>query len=79
MPRTRLRAVGVAALRRARRRRPRRRSGAARWNQQSVTAGELAAEYGFTDIDGTQPDASGRDPIAIPAVRPQGALAGKDT
>jgi NAD(P)-dependent dehydrogenase (short-subunit alcohol dehydrogenase family) len=29
----------------------------ARWNQQSVTAGELARVYGFTDIDGTQPDA----------------------
>jgi NAD(P)-dependent dehydrogenase (short-subunit alcohol dehydrogenase family) len=29
----------------------------ARWNQRSVTAGDLAREYGFTDIDGTQPDA----------------------
>jgi len=29
----------------------------ARWNQRSVTAGELAREYGFTDVDGTQPDA----------------------
>jgi NAD(P)-dependent dehydrogenase (short-subunit alcohol dehydrogenase family) len=28
----------------------------ARWNQQSVTSGQLAAEYGFTDIDGTRPD-----------------------
>jgi hypothetical protein len=28
----------------------------ARWNQQSVTAGQLAAEYGFTDLDGSQPD-----------------------
>jgi NAD(P)-dependent dehydrogenase (short-subunit alcohol dehydrogenase family) len=28
----------------------------ARWNQRSVTAGELAREYGFTDIDGSQPD-----------------------
>lgn len=27
-----------------------------RWNQRSVTAAELAREYGFTDIDGTQPD-----------------------
>jgi NAD(P)-dependent dehydrogenase (short-subunit alcohol dehydrogenase family) len=26
-----------------------------RWNQQSVTAGDLAAEYGFTDVDGSQP------------------------
>ena len=29
----------------------------ARWNQQSVTAGELAGHYGFTDVDGSQPDA----------------------
>jgi NAD(P)-dependent dehydrogenase (short-subunit alcohol dehydrogenase family) len=29
----------------------------ARWNQRSVTAGQLAAEYGFTDLDGSQPDA----------------------
>ena len=28
-----------------------------RWNQCSVTAGELAREYGFTDLDGRQPDA----------------------
>jgi NAD(P)-dependent dehydrogenase (short-subunit alcohol dehydrogenase family) len=27
-----------------------------RWNQQSVTSGQLAAEYGFTDVDGTTPD-----------------------
>ena len=27
----------------------------ARWNQRSVTSGELAQEYGFTDVDGTQP------------------------
>jgi NAD(P)-dependent dehydrogenase (short-subunit alcohol dehydrogenase family) len=27
----------------------------ARWNQRSVTSGDLASEYGFTDIDGTQP------------------------
>ncbi len=28
----------------------------ARWNQKSVSSGQLAHEYGFTDIDGTQPD-----------------------
>jgi NAD(P)-dependent dehydrogenase (short-subunit alcohol dehydrogenase family) len=28
----------------------------ARWNQQSVNSGELAQEYGFTDIDGSRPD-----------------------
>jgi NAD(P)-dependent dehydrogenase (short-subunit alcohol dehydrogenase family) len=27
-----------------------------RWNQQSVTSGQLAKEYGFTDIDGSRPD-----------------------
>ncbi|WP_026360198.1 SDR family oxidoreductase [Amycolatopsis nigrescens] len=27
-----------------------------RWNQRSVTSAELAAAYGFTDIDGTRPD-----------------------
>ena len=27
-----------------------------RWNQQSVDSGRLAREYGFTDIDGSQPD-----------------------
>ncbi|GAC69402.1 putative oxidoreductase [Gordonia soli NBRC 108243] len=27
-----------------------------RWNQGSVTAGELAREYGVTDLDGTRPD-----------------------
>lgn len=27
-----------------------------RWNQQSVTAGQLASEYGFCDIDGSMPD-----------------------
>lgn len=29
----------------------------ARWNQQSLTAARLANIYGFTDLDGTQPDA----------------------
>lgn len=28
----------------------------ARWNQQSVTSTDLAHAYGFTDVDGTQPD-----------------------
>jgi NAD(P)-dependent dehydrogenase (short-subunit alcohol dehydrogenase family) len=27
-----------------------------RWNQRSVTSGQLAAEYGFTDVDGSRPD-----------------------
>ncbi len=27
-----------------------------RWNQRSVSSGELAAVYGFTDIDGSRPD-----------------------
>ena len=42
----------------------------ARWNQQSLSSAELAREYGFTDIDGSQPDVwrfneeadAGRDP-----------------
>jgi NAD(P)-dependent dehydrogenase (short-subunit alcohol dehydrogenase family) len=29
----------------------------ARWNQLSVTAAELSREYGFTDLDGSRPDA----------------------
>jgi NAD(P)-dependent dehydrogenase (short-subunit alcohol dehydrogenase family) len=29
----------------------------AKWNQQSVTAADVARSYGFTDVDGTQPDA----------------------
>jgi NAD(P)-dependent dehydrogenase (short-subunit alcohol dehydrogenase family) len=28
----------------------------ARWNQQSVTSARLAAEYGFSDVDGSSPD-----------------------
>jgi NAD(P)-dependent dehydrogenase (short-subunit alcohol dehydrogenase family) len=28
----------------------------ARWNQMSVDSGRLALEYGFTDLDGSQPD-----------------------
>jgi NAD(P)-dependent dehydrogenase (short-subunit alcohol dehydrogenase family) len=27
-----------------------------RWNQQSLDSGRLAREYGFTDVDGSQPD-----------------------
>jgi NAD(P)-dependent dehydrogenase (short-subunit alcohol dehydrogenase family) len=28
----------------------------ARWNQKSVSSGQLAREYGFTDLDGSRPD-----------------------
>jgi NAD(P)-dependent dehydrogenase (short-subunit alcohol dehydrogenase family) len=28
----------------------------ARWNQRSVSSGQLAHDYGFTDLDGSQPD-----------------------
>ena len=28
----------------------------AMWNQRSLTSGELASAYGFTDVDGSQPD-----------------------
>lgn len=27
-----------------------------RWNKKSVSSGQLAREYGFTDLDGSQPD-----------------------
>ena len=30
--------------------------GRGRWNQRSVTSAQLAAEYGFTDLDGSRPD-----------------------
>ena len=29
----------------------------ARWNQASLSSGQLAREYGFTDVDGSAPDA----------------------
>ena len=29
----------------------------ARWNGRSVSSGELAQVYGFTDLDGSRPDA----------------------
>ena len=29
----------------------------ARWNQASLSSGQLAREYGFTDLDGSSPDA----------------------
>ncbi|WP_143187330.1 SDR family oxidoreductase, partial [Rhodococcus maanshanensis] len=29
----------------------------ARWNGQSLSSGQLAREYGFTDLDGSRPDA----------------------
>jgi hypothetical protein len=28
----------------------------ARWNQHSLSSGQLAREYGFTDLDGSAPD-----------------------
>ncbi|MEV6310787.1 SDR family oxidoreductase [Streptomyces sp. NPDC051840] len=31
--------------------------GASRWNGQSLSSGALAREYGFTDLDGSRPDA----------------------
>jgi NAD(P)-dependent dehydrogenase (short-subunit alcohol dehydrogenase family) len=34
-------------------------SARARWNQQSLTSGQLARTYGFTDVDGTRPDSWG--------------------
>lgn len=43
-----------------------------RWNQRSVTAADLARVYGFTDVDGTQPDAW----AAIEAADPGASTAG---
>lgn len=31
-------------------------AGRSRWNQRSVSSGQLAREYGFSDVDGTAPD-----------------------
>jgi hypothetical protein len=31
----------------------------AHWNGQSLSSGQLARVYGFTDLDGSQPDAWG--------------------
>ena len=31
--------------------------GVSRWNGQSLSSGQLAKIYGFTDLDGSQPDA----------------------
>ena len=28
----------------------------AKWNKQSVSSGQLAVDYGFKDVDGSQPD-----------------------
>ncbi len=36
-------------------------AGRARWNQQSVSSAELARHYGFTDVDGSQPDSWSAD------------------
>jgi NAD(P)-dependent dehydrogenase (short-subunit alcohol dehydrogenase family) len=33
-----------------------------RWNQRSVSSADLAREYGFTDVDGTQPDSWAAQP-----------------
>jgi NAD(P)-dependent dehydrogenase (short-subunit alcohol dehydrogenase family) len=44
----------------------------ARWNQQSLTVGDLADHYGFTDTDGSQPDAWGHiaDSVGYPELDP---------
>jgi hypothetical protein len=49
-----------------------------RWNQASLTSGQLARVYGFTDLDGTQPDIwryleEGHQPGAQLAVASAGA------
>ena len=49
--------IGDPALRRPRGCRHRGGPRRARWNQRSASSAELAREYGFTDVDGRQPDA----------------------
>jgi len=42
----------------------------ARFNQRALTSGELAAEYGFSDVDGTRPTCGATSPTqprAIPS------------
>ena len=52
-----LRHLRDPALRRPRRRRARRRPGQRRHTGASLSSGGLAREYGFTDLDGSRPDA----------------------
>ena len=52
-----LRDLREPRVRRPGRRRARARSRRARWNGQSLSSGQLAKVYGFTDLDGSQPDA----------------------
>ena len=44
----------------------------ARWNGESVSSGQLAQEYGFTDTDGTRPDCWRYMTEVIEAGRPAG-------
>ena len=46
-----------------------------RWNGQSLSSGELAQVYGFTDVDGTQPDCWR---YMVEVVEREGATAGDD-
>jgi hypothetical protein len=71
-------------------RRPGGGGAARRWNGQSVSSGELAAVYGFTDLDGSRPDAwryvvevqdAGRTVLVlskIPAQAPPAPAAGRE-
>ncbi len=49
--------------------------GVARWNAQSLSSGQLAQEYGFTDLDGTRPDCWR---YMVEVVEREGAVAGDD-
>jgi hypothetical protein len=44
----------------------------ARWNGQSLSSGQLAQVYGFTDTDGTQPDCWRYMVEVVDAGRPAG-------
>ena len=52
-----LRHLRDPGVRRPRRRRAGQDPDVARWNGQSLSSGQLAKVYGFTDLDGSQPDA----------------------
>ena len=52
-----LRDLGDAGVRRPRCRRARGDPDVSRWNGKSLSSGQLAKVYGFTDLDGSQPDA----------------------
>jgi hypothetical protein len=43
-----------------------------RWSGRSLSSGQLAGVYGFTDVDGTRPDRWGHLAKVVDAGRPAG-------